>query len=517
MEPPSMAIDSADLNTKPTKYCDLVMKGGVTSGIVYPPVLLKLKEQYKFRNIGGTSAGAIAAAGAAAAEYGRQCGAENKYPNKSGFRGLENINKQLGSCLLQNSNESYGENPVNQKDSDSCKVTFLRNLFQPETTTKAIFKLALELFTESQKGEPQKGKSQKEGNRLKKLCQPQNICWFISLFQEVKLLHSSHTEKKYINCKYQTYQPFKAGGFLGVLVAIFLSVLVSITFLFTTKLLGVHSNPILWVAPTFILAVPLSVIAYYLGGLGWTIFQLFENFKEQVVKGNNFGFCSGMDGVSLVPGEPALTRWLHADVINTLADPDLKTPLTFGNLKSQEIVLRMVTSNVSQNIPYVLPFKNPIFIFKEHEFARLFPGDVVDFMKSKPSRIDKELPSGYHFFPNPEDFPVVVAARMSLSFPILFSAIPLYTIKAAQQDSQLIKIDDLQLNWFSDGGISSNFPIHFFDGWIPSYPTFGINLGTWKGEGTKDSSKSEKSKHSENSTISSLSKSVPLDLLTILS
>lgn len=36
----------------------------------------------------------------------------------------------------------------------------------------------------------------------------------------------------------------------------------------------------------------------------------------------------------------------------------------------------------------------------------------------------------------------------------------------------------LQKNWFSDGGICSNFPIHFFDDWLPNRPTFGINLTT---------------------------------------
>jgi predicted acylesterase/phospholipase RssA len=34
----------------------------------------------------------------------------------------------------------------------------------------------------------------------------------------------------------------------------------------------------------------------------------------------------------------------------------------------------------------------------------------------------------------------------------------------------------LQQNWFSDGGIASNFPIHFFDAWLPRRPTFGVNL-----------------------------------------
>ena len=44
-----------------TRYCDLVMKGGITSGIVYPNAVLALARDFRFKNIGGTSAGAIAA------------------------------------------------------------------------------------------------------------------------------------------------------------------------------------------------------------------------------------------------------------------------------------------------------------------------------------------------------------------------------------------------------------------------------------------------------------------------
>lgn len=44
------------------KKCDIVMKGGITSGIVYPGLICKLAERYQFKSIGGTSAGAIAAA-----------------------------------------------------------------------------------------------------------------------------------------------------------------------------------------------------------------------------------------------------------------------------------------------------------------------------------------------------------------------------------------------------------------------------------------------------------------------
>ena len=37
--------------------CDLVMRGGIASGIVYPRAIAKLAENYDFRSIGGTSVG----------------------------------------------------------------------------------------------------------------------------------------------------------------------------------------------------------------------------------------------------------------------------------------------------------------------------------------------------------------------------------------------------------------------------------------------------------------------------
>jgi hypothetical protein len=69
--------------------------------------------------------------------------------------------------------------------------------------------------------------------------------------------------------------------------------------------------------------------------------------------------------------------------------------------------------------------------------------------------------------------PVVVAVRMSLSFPILFSAVPLYTVDSGRPKT---KRRPPERCWFSDGGIGSNLPVHFFDGPIPRWPTFAINL-----------------------------------------
>ncbi|MEO8083489.1 MAG: hypothetical protein ABI780_06685 [Ardenticatenales bacterium] len=58
--------------------CNIVMKGGITSGVVYPLTVVELSKKYRFAGIGGTSAGAIAASLTAAAELGRASGGFDK-------------------------------------------------------------------------------------------------------------------------------------------------------------------------------------------------------------------------------------------------------------------------------------------------------------------------------------------------------------------------------------------------------------------------------------------------------
>jgi hypothetical protein len=80
---------------------------------------------------------------------------------------------------------------------------------------------------------------------------------------------------------------------------------------------------------------------------------------------------------------------------------------------------------------------------------------------------------------DPADLPVVFAARLSLSFPILISAVPLwgFDFSYAARDARGERGEPrLTRCWFSDGGLTSNFPIHFFDGPIPRWPTFAFNL-----------------------------------------
>jgi hypothetical protein len=71
---------TADVNGASNyEYCDLVMNGGITSGVIYPKAAAKLATRYRFMNIGGTTAGAIAAAVTAAAEFGRRSGTASAF------------------------------------------------------------------------------------------------------------------------------------------------------------------------------------------------------------------------------------------------------------------------------------------------------------------------------------------------------------------------------------------------------------------------------------------------------
>src|SRR3954468_14993300 len=94
--------------TAPLLECDLVMKGGITSGVVYPLAVCELATVYRLRSVGGSSAGAIAAAAAACAGLGGATG---------GFEKLAALPQQLTAPV-------EGEN------------SRLFTLFQPQPTMR---------------------------------------------------------------------------------------------------------------------------------------------------------------------------------------------------------------------------------------------------------------------------------------------------------------------------------------------------------------------------------------------
>ena len=194
---------------------------------------------------------------------------------------------------------------------------------------------------------------------------------------------------------------------------------------------------------------------------------------------NGYGFCSGAAGK---PGGPAaLTPWL-ADLLDDLAGrPKGAAPLTFGDLRRAGLRLEMMTTNVTNRTARRLPWEGRTFYFDPAEFRALFPERVVAHMEEHAAAdddADAMLP--LRPLPAADDLPVVVATRMSLSFPVLLSAVPLHRIdwtsKVNQERKAAGQPPIATPCWFSDGGISSNFPVHFFDAAIPRRPTFAINL-----------------------------------------
>jgi hypothetical protein len=172
------------------------------------------------------------------------------------------------------------------------------------------------------------------------------------------------------------------------------------------------------------------------------------------------------------------------------------TPLVFADLwkgrvvkeddvidltEERRINLEVVTTNLNHLSPYTVPFKNDTFYFDPEEWALLFPREVVSWMKTYAAEVQRPVVcAGRALLPLPRTgmLPIVVAARLSLSFPGLVSAVPLYAVDFSLKRNQDRTAPTLEADrcWFSDGGICSNFPIHFFDSPIPGWPTFAINL-----------------------------------------
>jgi hypothetical protein len=222
---------------------------------------------------------------------------------------------------------------------------------------------------------------------------------------------------------------------------------------------------------------------------------------------NGFGFCSGFDKDSKTG--PPLTNWLH-EKIQRAAGKDPSAPLTFGDLwtapamtgeppmTGPTIKLQVVMTNLTLGRPFTIPFESYAYYFDDDEFRKLFPASVVQHMiDHSPRKPNETITSGngvsLYQLPEGADLPVLVAARMSLSFPVLLSAIPLYLpdhahklfleepVSTEVQEFKTPLHVNADLCWFSDGGICSNFPIHFFDSPLPRWPTFGIDLEPERG------------------------------------
>jgi predicted acylesterase/phospholipase RssA len=427
------------------KNCDVVMKGGITSGIVYPPAVLKLSRTYRFCGIGGTSAGAIAAAATAAAELARDTG---------GFERLRQMSEQLSA---------------------SGKLS---SLFQPTPQAKSLFDLALGLVGSSTK--PEAGPSRATSGLGSAIAAARRVSSALDRSDAGPLQSAMLLGTRWGAGAALAF----AAGLLGLLA-----------------LLGTPPAALGLLGALFlVLTVMLGWVGSRVGGVA---------HLAEVAAGlpsTGFGLCPGPTQ-SNDPSRPrALIDWLDAELSRiAFAEPEPgRAPiLTFGALRdatsrqnrepAEELRLFMISTDLSEGVPVRFPDQLGGLLFHEDELRRYLPERVVQHLIAHAPHSDPTHPvatlalpelSKYHFLPPADDLPVVVGVRFSLSFPLLFTAVPLYRIESdaiteahEQAGPRILGENDLRRLWFSDGGIVSNFPIHFFDNWLPRWPTFGITLG----------------------------------------
>jgi len=373
------------------------MKGGITSGVVYPLAAAELATThgYEFRNVGGTSAGAIAAAAVAAAEFGSRTGS-----NRESYGRIKGLPSELGETLT--------------------------SLFQPSPRMRPLFDTLLFAIDKE-------NRKQRLGGLLKAIGAP------------------------------------LVGGALPGAALLALTILLD----------GGWALHVLAGAISICVALAGAVVAVVAEGA----------LRIRELPQHHFGLCPGNDRGGDAP-TPPLTRWLSG-LIDDLAAKADGEPLTFGDLwwlgpppddapptcpyEKREVNLQVMTTNLSQGRPYSLPFEaGETFWFDADELLDFFPEQVIAHMVKESSGTATGAGGELlHQLPASKDLPVVFAARLSLSFPGLIAAVPLFAINHPRE----APVDPRpQRCWFSDGGITSNFPVHFFDSPIPRWPTFALDL-----------------------------------------
>jgi predicted acylesterase/phospholipase RssA len=510
--PQTVEVDARERLQRPEAYvdgqskeCDVVMKGGITSGVVYPLAVCELATRYRLKNVGGTSAGALAAVAAAAAEFGREASLTDAPAAGSGFVGLAALPDWIGG-----------------------KGNLL-SLFQPSRRTAPLFGLLL-AFTRPRPGRfPQLrrtfgivGRLLGAGFRSRHFYVPVLAAapgvvliwalgwgaswhWAVGLgllvaialgFGSLAALVMPRRPDLEVPCTPREErrrrasieeQGRRARSRQKVAQGLILVVAGAAAVLLHN---AAANSSLAWGMAAGLFTVCVGIIG---GSIASTILG-----AGRALPDNMFGLVSG----SNEGAGDALTEWLTR-LINQLAglEPDGE-PLTFGQLwegpstsRSDDpecapfVNLEMLTTCLTKGRPYRLPNElNRQWFFHPDEMARLFPPRVVEHLKAfrhepMPTSRDQQrweqlvsnaADDGLVPLPDPEGMPVVVAARMSLSFPLLISAVPLYAV-----DYSCLPEDGKprpERCWFSDGGITSNFPVTFFDAMLPRRPTFAINL-----------------------------------------
>lgn len=264
----------------------------------------------------------------------------------------------------------------------------------------------------------------------------------------------------------------------------------------TVHFIRSESGPgVWWAVLVLLIAVGLGTAVGLTGGVIWHLSGLMRWLNKGAE--SHFGLSTGREaGWGLVDWLDCLYQELAGRPQGTAEDL-----ITFGDLAEQQVDLRMVTTRLDAGHPIILSASatdgrgrraSPV-VFSAVELERLFAPHVVAHLVAHAGTLAPiSLPPGYHRLSLGATLPVVVAVRMSLSFPVLLSAVPLYTISdeafahARTTGEGQIAVEQLHRVWFSDGGIAANMPVSLFDDWLPSRPTLGITLRDGRPQGGDD-------------------------------
>lgn len=414
----------------PPDECDLVLKGGATSAVIYPRAIAEFARSYRLRSVGGTSAGAIGAALAAAAEYGRASG---------GFARLEGL-------------------------PDELRDDALAGLFQPQRSTRPLLDVLLRIL-----GHDRAGRTLTGARRV------------------VAVLAAIATG-------------FPLGAFGAAVGLPFLAAGIAVLVLAGGDAWSTAAGALLLLA---------GLVLALLGWAGTDALLLYRRATRDL-PANLFGICTGLGESAEHPG---LTDWLARRIDLLAGLPEGSAPLTFGQLHRGPsgrraadgetfVDLRMITTCLSRSRAYEMPWDASGFYYDPEEWRRLFPEYVMAALEAAAPAEGGELaawqdacartrPAGARLLRLPETdrLPVIVAVRLSLSYPVLISAVPLYAVdhrsaatrraferfEAGERTHTGIEFERL---WFTDGALCSNFPVQLFDAALPTRPTFAINLGS---------------------------------------
>ena len=588
-QPPDVALSgTGPLTPAQVRYArasvDVTMKGGTTSGVVYPLVLCELARRFRLRNVGGASAGALAAALAAAAELGRTRWDDAARPDLPPLEERARRQGRLRPGFVGLADATAWFTQIDDPGGEEYRIA---QLFRPTAQARALFRLVV------------------AGMRARWMSLVALVLW--SFGPRSRVLNALVLVLAPVLAVVDTPAPSAYGPLAAWLFATLVLVCGGAALLCTLAgVVGLRhrttghphdprlAEPVLtpvvrtcppW--PTLVAAVVLVVVLATLSRTGvwaqiggWRLLGagLFGLVGVLVVtlaalvgiaghaKSQKFGLISGsvrsggrprrsladaFAGLApptldhaLVPwlntalsdlaglGEPTVLRFGHLWLGPDYRPPDPVVPRTAEQLdqlrqaaerpRRRVVNLEVITTELVRGVPYRFPLpcaaerpgpsddddpaRPERLLLRRSDLglpgAEVFPPDVVDALCPASNRLTTtpadvgtgEPVDDLFALPEPWDLPVLFATRLSLALPGLFQAVRVYRLVPTQpaRDDYGVRIqhdgadltypagDDqawVQELWFSDGGITSNFPVHLFDTPLPLWPTVGIDLG----------------------------------------